>query len=89
LANTTEDYGLRMNTEDDVKLVAALAQEVEITDPINWDNLNLAPEQAYRMMAAHVTDFFDNNDSLTNKAILAKLLVENFTLNLRLQSGNS
>ena len=87
MANTTEDYGLRMNTEDDVKLVAALAQEVEITDPINWDNLNLAPEQAYRMMAAHVTDFFDNNDSLTNKAILAKLLVENFTLNLRLQSG--
>jgi len=89
LANTTEDYGLRMNTEDDVKLVAALAQEVEITDPINWDNLNLAPEQAYRMMAAHVTDFFDDNDALTNKAILAKLLVENFTLNLRLQSGNS
>lgn len=78
-----------MNTEDDVKLIAALAQEVEITDPIDWDTLNLAPEQAYRMMAAHVTDFFDDNDALTNKAILAKLLVENFTLNLRLQSGKS
>lgn len=78
-----------MNTEDDVKLIAALAQEVEITDPIDWNTLNLVPEQAYRMMAAHVTDFFDDNDALTNKAILAKLLVENFTLNLRLQSGNS
>jgi hypothetical protein len=77
-----------MNTEEDVALIAALAQEVEITDPIDWDTLSLDPEQAYRMMAAHVTDFFDNNDALTNKAILAKLLVENFTLNLRLQSGN-
>jgi len=36
-----------------------------------------------------VADFFDDNDALTNKAILAKLLVENFTLNLRLQSGQS
>ena len=76
-----------MNTEDDVMLIAALAQEVEITDPIDWDTLNLDREQAYRMMAAHVADFFDDNDALTNKAILAKLLVENFTLNLRLQSG--
>jgi len=76
-----------MNTEEDVKLVAALAREVEVADPINWDNLNLSPEQAYLMMAAHVVDFFDENDALTNKAILAKLLVENFTLNLRLESG--
>ena len=44
MANTTEDYGLRMNTEDGVKLVAALAQEVEITDSINWDTLNLSRE---------------------------------------------
>lgn len=76
-----------MNTENDVKLIAALAREVEITDPINWDNLNLSRDQVYGMMAAHVADFFDNNDSLTNKAILAKLLVENFTLNVRLESG--
>ena len=78
-----------MNTEDDAKLIAALAQEVEITDPIDWDNLNLSKDQVYGMMAAHVADFYDENDALTNKAILAKLLVENFTLNLRLQSGNS
>jgi hypothetical protein len=77
-----------MNTEDDVKLIAALAREVEITDPIDWDNLNLSRDQVYGMMSAHVADFFDENDALTNKAILAKLLVENFTLNLRLQSGN-
>ena len=77
-----------MNTEEDVKLIAALAREVEITDPIEWDDLNLSKDQVYGMMAAHVTDFFDDNDALTNKAILAKLLVENFTLNLRLQSGN-
>ena len=77
-----------MNTEEDVKLIAALAREVEITDPIDWDNLNLSRDQVYGMMAAHVAYFFDDNDTLTNKAILAKLLVENFTLNLRLQSGN-
>ena len=87
MENTIEDCGIRMNTEHDVKLIAALAREVEVTDPINWDNLNLSPEQAYSMMAAHVVDFFDENSALTNKAILAKLLVENFTLNLRLESG--
>jgi hypothetical protein len=76
-----------MNTEEDVKLIAALAREVEITDPIDWDNLNLSRDQVYGMMAAHVADFFDANDALTNKAILAKLLVENFTLNVRLESG--
>ena len=36
-----------MNTEDDINLVAALAQEVEITDSINWDMLNLSYEQMY------------------------------------------
>ena len=76
-----------MNTEDDVKLIAALAKEVEVADPIDWSNLNLSQEQVYGMMAAHVADFYDENSALTNKAILAKLLVENFTLNLRLESG--
>lgn len=36
-----------MNTEDDVKLIAALTREVEIIDFINWDTLNLSREQAY------------------------------------------
>lgn len=75
-----------MNTEDDVKLIAALAKEVEVADPIDWDNLNLSQNQVYAMMAAHVVDFYDENSALTNKAVLAKLLVENFTLNLRLES---
>ena len=87
MAGTIAGFGIRMNTEDDVKLIAALAREVEVADPIDWDNLNLSPEQAYSMMAAHVVDFYDENSALTNKAILAKLLVENFTLNLRLESG--
>ena len=70
LAGTIADCGTRMNTEDDVKLIAALAKEVEVADPINWDNLNLSPEQAYLMMSAHVADFFDENDALTNKQSL-------------------
>ena len=69
-----------MNTEDDVKLIAALAREVEVTDPIDWSNLNLSQDQVYGMMAAYVADFYDENSALTNKAIFAKLLVENIVL---------
>ena len=77
-----------MNTEHDVETIARLAQEVEITDPIDWSDLAIPKAGAYKMMAAHVAEFYDDNSELTNKAILAKLLVENFTLNLRLQQND-
>ncbi len=51
-------------------------------DPIDWTDLNITEKQAYAMMASHVMEM--KNDLLTDKAIIVKLLVENFVLNLKL-----
>lgn len=69
-----------------VNLLAELAQETEISDPIDWDYLNIDERTAYRMMAAHVIELPD--DVLTLKASLVKMLVENFVLNVKLGSNN-
>ena len=51
-------------------------------DPINWGNLKITEDQAYVMMATHVLEMERNH--LTDGAIIVKLLVENFVLNLKL-----
>jgi len=51
-------------------------------DPINWGDLNITEDQAYVMMATHVLQMERNH--LTDGAIIVKLLVENFVLNLKL-----
>lgn len=68
-----------------INLLAELAQETEISDPIDWGYLNIDERTAYRMMAAHVIELPD--DVLTLKASLVKMLVENFVLNVKL--GNN
>lgn len=67
---------------DDVKLLVDLAKECESVDPIDWGELNITEEQAYIMMATHVLEMERN--SLTDAAIIVKLMVENFVLNLKL-----
>jgi|TARA_B110000977_G_scaffold75808_1_gene102301 hypothetical protein len=69
-------------TNEAVATLVELAMVSEIADPISWDNLNITEEQAYIMMATHVLDMDRNN--LTDGAIIVKLLVENFVLNLKL-----
>ena len=69
-------------TNEAVATLVELAMVSEIADPISWDNLNITEEQAYIMMATHVLDMDRNN--LTDGAIIVKLLVENFILNLKL-----
>jgi hypothetical protein len=69
-----------------INLLAELAQETEISDPIDWDYLNIDERNAYRMMAAHVIELPD--DVLTLKASLVKMLVENFVLNVKLGNSN-
>ena len=68
--------------DNDINLLIELAQEVEVGDPIDWGYLNINEEDAYKLMATHVLEM-DNNE-FTNKAIIVKLLVENFVLNLKL-----
>lgn len=69
-------------TNPDVKLLVELAKEGAEFDPIDWSDLNITEDQAYVMMAASVLEM--DIDLLTSKAIIVKLLVENFVLNLRL-----
>ena len=68
-----------------VKILVDLAMEVEMEDPIDWGMLAISEHDAYELMAAHVLEM--NNDDLTNKAIIVKLLVENFVLNLKLMES--
>ena len=69
-------------TNPDIKLIVDLAKEGAIMDPIDWGELNITEEQAYVMMATHVLEMERNH--LTDAAIIVKLLVENFVLNLKL-----
>jgi hypothetical protein len=72
-----------MTPEDDqLRLIIELAKEASIADPIDWGGLSITEEQAYVMMAAHVLEMERNH--LTDTAIIVKLLVENFILNLKL-----
>lgn len=64
------------------EILVDLAQEVEITDPIDWGMLNISEEEAYKLIASHIVELSDN--PLTLKAMLTKLMVENFVLNLKL-----
>jgi hypothetical protein len=63
-------------------VLVELAREGETMDPIDWGDLNISEDEAYVMMAAHVLEMERNH--LTDGAIIVKLLVENFVLNLRL-----
>jgi hypothetical protein len=69
-------------TNPEVKLVVDLAKECAVADPIDWNELNITEEQAYIMMATHVLEMERNE--LTDAAIIVKLMVENFVLNLKL-----
>ena len=69
-------------TNEAVRNLVLLAKEGAEMDPIDWGDLNITEDQAYVMMAAHVLEMERNH--LTDGAIIVKLLVENFVLNLRL-----
>jgi hypothetical protein len=66
----------------DWRLLAELAKETDSIDNIDWSELNISENEAFNLMAMHVSEM--ENDDLTNKAIIVKLLVENFVLNLKL-----
>ena len=65
-----------------LQLLVELAMDNEITDPIDWNELNISEKEAYTMMATHVLEMDDN--PVINKSIIVKLMVENFVLNLKL-----
>ena len=66
--------------DEAIRNLVILAKEGEVVDPIDWGNLSVTEDQAYIMMATHVLEMERNH--LTDGAIIVKLLVENFVLNL-------
>ena len=68
--------------DEAIRNLVILAKEGAEMDPIDWGDLNITEDQAYIMMATHVLEMERNH--LTDGAIIVKLLVENFVLNLKL-----
>ena len=66
----------------ELQLLVELAMDNEITDPKDWNELNISEKEAYTMMETHVLEMDDN--PVINKSIIVKLMVENFVLNLKL-----
>ena len=69
-------------TNPEVKILVELAKEANISDTIDWSGLSATEDQAYILMATHVLEMERNH--LTDAAIIVKLMVENFVLNLKL-----
>lgn len=72
-----------MDTDQKIELLVELAQEVEVTDPIDWGMLSISEDEAYRMMATSVLETFPD-EKIEIQAVITKLTVENFVLNLKL-----
>jgi hypothetical protein len=69
-----------------------LAEEIEMTDPIDWGMLVINEHDAYKLMAAGVLDNYLGMDpdcrDMMLLATVVKLTVENFTLNMKLMQSN-
>lgn len=77
-------------TAEYISRIVELAKEIETEDPIDWGLLAINEDEAYRLMALNVVDMMidkydqpDMRDVLL--ATIVKLVVENFTLNLKLR----
>ena len=69
-----------------------LALEIEMADPIDWGMLSINERDAYDMIAPSVLEQYlltdkDERDMML-LAIVVKLTVENFVLNLKLLQNN-
>lgn len=77
-------------TPEYVELISELAQEVDTEDPIDWGMLSISEEETYRLMTLNVLEMFKDKYNDPNFrdimfATVVKLVVENFTLNLKLR----
>ena len=69
-----------------IKDLATLAMESESIDPIDWGEININEEQAFLLMASYVLEIHQRTpEPEIMMATVTKLLVENFSLNLKLQ----
>lgn len=73
-----------------VDQLASIAQEAEIKDPILWSSMTVDKDTAYKLMASSVIEQFadleEDEKMLIALGTITKLLVENFVLNIRIES---
>lgn len=67
-----------------------LAKEIEVGDPIDWDDMPLEQDTVYRMLGASVLERIEGIDSSDSReaillATAINLVVANFVLQLRLR----
>lgn len=67
---------------DELDLLVELAMEVESSDPIDWEGLNINKKDAYYLIGSSVLEM--KADETIYRATITKLLVENFALNLKI-----
>jgi len=71
-----------------IERIVLLAKEVESEDPIDWGMLEISEEDAYKLIAMNTVNRFDKYSLHEREIMIAtitKLVVENFTLNLKLK----
>lgn len=75
--------------------IVTLSKDIESQDSIDWDSLNIDKDSIFRLMAMNVIEYL-NCQEINGKiyyeadrdimiSTIIKLLVENFSLNLKLQ----
>ena len=75
-----------------VKDIVELVNEIEGEDPIDWGMLNIDETQATELVANNLVEQYnttwaemsDDERNIVMLATITKLVVENFTLNLKL-----
>lgn len=71
-----------------LKQLIEIAKESTISDPIDWDKINLNEDTVYEMIGLSVVEMMakienDKNRDVLLAASILKLTVENFALNLK------
>ncbi len=72
-----------MSSQKLVEFIAELAQEVNGPN-IDWSMLAVEEAEAYKLMASQALENKALDDPMIARSVVTALLVENFTLNLRL-----
>ena len=80
---------MEITKSEAVGRLVALAKEVEIKEPIDWNALQISEDHAYDLMANSVIDQMnsvpDDYKVSIMMATMVKLLVENLVLNVNIE----
>jgi hypothetical protein len=74
-----------------IEQIIELAKEVEVTDAIEWADLPLEKDRIYQIIGSQAYELYEQHSQTEEGeailiATITKLLVENFVLNLKVNS---